>query len=138
MPESLHLSTNDTRSVVFYDGDCGFCNSSVQFILRKRKRDFYFMPLQSEKAKPALASLGRNIDMDTIYYLNDGKLYERSSAALRICRGLRGLYPLLFGFIALPKFLRDPIYNFIAKRRHRVRRGYCVIPDERDRKYFIA
>jgi predicted DCC family thiol-disulfide oxidoreductase YuxK len=75
--------------------------------------------------------------MDTIYFLKNGKLYNRSSAALQICRGLKGGYPLLFGFYILPKFLRDPFYNFIAKRRHKLRAGYCMMPLEEDRKYFL-
>ena len=94
--------------IVFYDGDCGFCNSAVQFILDKKKREFYFLALQSDTAKNLLANHNITINMDTIYMLKDGKLYDRSSAALQICKGLKGGYPLLFGIYIVPKFLRDP------------------------------
>ena len=50
--------------IVFYDGDCGFCNSSVQFILNKRKREFYFLPLQSDQAKKILNANGIEIKKD--------------------------------------------------------------------------
>lgn len=124
--------------IVFYDGDCGFCNSAVQFILARKKREFYFAPLQSDLAESALSAHNITINLDTIYFLKNGKVYNRSSAALQICRGLKGGYPLLFGFYMVPKFLRDPIYNFIAKRRHKLRTGYCLIPLANDRQFFIG
>jgi predicted DCC family thiol-disulfide oxidoreductase YuxK len=123
--------------IVFYDGDCGFCNSSVQFILDKKKKPFYFVALQSQRAKELLGKYGIEIKLDTIYYLNKGKLYTKSSAALQIARRLKGLWPVLFGFYIIPKFLRDPFYNFIAKRRHKLRVGYCMIPKPEDQKYFL-
>lgn len=123
--------------IIFYDGDCGFCNSSVQFILNKKKKPFYFLALQSETAKKILEAKNVVINMDTIYLLKNDKLYNKSSAALQICRGLKGGYPLLFGFYIIPKFLRDPFYNFVAKRRHKLRAGYCMVPLEEDKKYFL-
>jgi predicted DCC family thiol-disulfide oxidoreductase YuxK len=130
---------NDKKydSIVFYDGDCGFCNSTVQFILSKRKRIFYFSPLQSDFAKVHLGQHGIEIEIDTIYYSIKGKIYERSSAALQISKGLKGILPLLYFFYVVPRFLRDWIYNGIAKRRHRLRSGYCVIPTKQNQEFFI-
>ena len=125
------------NSIIFYDGDCGFCNSSVQFILNKKKKAFYFVSLQSDLAKKILSEKDVVIEMDTIYFLKNGKLFDKSSAGLQICRGLKGLYPLLFGFYIIPKFLRDRFYNFIAKRRHKIKAGYCLVPLERDKNYFL-
>lgn len=125
------------NNLIFYDGDCGFCNSSVQFILAKKKTEFYFTPLQSKLAEQELKIRNVKIQLDTIYFLKDGKLYNRSSAALRIARGLKGAYPLLFGLYIIPKFLRDPFYNLIAKYRHKIRAGYCMIPSPDDAKYFL-
>ncbi len=123
--------------VIFYDGNCGFCNSTVQFILQKRKKEFYFVPLQSNLGKELLETYNTTISMDTIYLLKDNKVYDKSSAALKIALGLRGIYPLLYIFYFLPKFLRDPFYNFIAKRRHRIRNNFCLIPRSEDQKYLI-
>lgn len=129
---------NIPENLVFYDGDCGFCNSSVQFILSKKKKPFYFIPLQAERTRDLLNPFEITINLDTIYFLSEGKLYDRSSAALRIAKGLKGLYPLLFAFYIVPKFIRDAIYNFIARRRHKLRAGYCMIPKPEDEKYFIS
>ncbi len=124
-------------NLIFYDGDCGFCNSSVQFILSKKKSTFYFLPLQSIIAQELLEGSKVIINMDTIYLLKKGTLYDRSSAALQITKGLRGGYPLMFAFYLIPKFVRDAAYNFIAKRRHRIRNSYCLIPKEEDEQYFL-
>lgn len=75
--------------------------------------------------------------MDTIYFLKDNHLYQKSGAALQICRGLNWKFKWLFLFYFLPGFLRDPIYNWVAKRRHRLRKGYCVVPATDEKKYFI-
>lgn len=123
--------------LIFYDGDCGFCNSSVQFVLSKRKDEFYFLPLQDERSQKILDTHQVTINLDTIYFLKGNKLYDRSSAALQITKGLKGMYPFLFTFYLVPKFLRDPFYNYIAKRRHRLRSGYCVIPTPEDEQYFL-
>lgn len=125
-------------NLVFYDGECGFCNSSVQFILAKKKCPFYFAALQSVAAQTILENHETVINMDTIYYLKGGKLYNRSSAALQITRGLKGGYPILFGFYIIPKFIRDPFYNFIAARRHKIRNKSCLIPNEKDAQYFLT
>ena len=124
-------------NLIFYDGECGFCNSSVQFILAKKKREFYFAALQSITAKTILENQKTVINMDTIYYLKGDKLYNRSSAALQIAKGLKGGYPLLFAFYIIPKFMRDPFYNFIAARRHKIRNKFCLIPTEKDAQYFL-
>jgi predicted DCC family thiol-disulfide oxidoreductase YuxK len=134
----MRMSQEETpEHLVFYDGDCGFCNSSVQFILEKRKLDFYFIPLQAEKSQKWLGERKVTIALDTIYYIRKGKLYDRSSAALQIARGLKGAYRLLFVFYFVPKFLRDPFYALIAKYRHKLRAGYCVLPKPEDQQFFI-
>lgn len=125
------------NNIVFYDGDCGFCNASVQFILKKRKVNFFFTPLQSDWSKETLTQHNIQIDMATIYFKKDNKVYDRSTAALKICKGLKGGYPILMVFWIVPKFIRDGVYNIIAKRRHRIRAGYCAIPTEEEKQFFI-
>ena len=123
--------------IVFYDGDCGFCNSSVQFILKKRKTRIHFATLQSTFAKELLIRQNTIVQMDTLYFLQDKKLYDRSNAALRICKSLKGGYPLMMTFWIIPRFIRDGVYNFIAKRRHKIRAGHCVIPSAKERELFL-
>jgi len=124
--------------IIFYDGDCGFCNTSVQFVLNRRKAPFYFLPLQSEKAKKLLDHHHITILLNTVYFYKDGKVFEKSEAAIQIARDLKGIYPIFFyiGKI-IPLFIRDGLYNFIAKHRHRIKKGFCAVPSPEERKYFI-
>jgi len=125
--------------IVFYDGDCGFCNTSVQLILKNRKKNFYFIPLQAEFSHKIMAQFNEEIKMNNLYLLENGKLYKKSTAAIRIAKNLRKLYPFLFyvGFI-VPRFIRDWIYDQVAKRRHNIRPGYCVMPLVEEKKFFVS
>lgn len=123
--------------IIFYDGECGFCNSTIQFILNKKKQPFHFAALQSNYALKELEKFNVSVQMDTIYLVKNNKVYARSSAALQISKGLKGLYPLLVFFYIVPRFIRDAVYNAVARRRHKIRNGYCMIPSEEDKKLFV-
>ena len=126
------------KRIIFYDGACGFCNTSIQLILKHRKKEFYFIALQTDVAKRIMALHNETIEMNTLYLIEDGKLYDRSTAAIRIAKNLKRLYPLFYYFgIVVPKSIRDWIYNQIAKRRHSIRPGYCAVPTPEERFYFI-
>src|SRR5690554_7898148 len=82
------------KRIIFYDGDCGFCNTSVQLVLKKRKKDFYFIPLQSSIAEEIMTHFNETIEMNTLYLVENGLLYDRSTAAIKIAKHLSSLYPL--------------------------------------------
>ncbi|MFT5124937.1 MAG: putative DCC family thiol-disulfide oxidoreductase YuxK [Kiritimatiellia bacterium] len=113
------MSEPDDQPVVLFDGVCNLCTRSVQFIIKRDpKKHFRFASLQSDEAKHLLAAHQASSDLSSIQLIEGGRLYDRSSAALRICRHLNGLWPLLFGFIVIPKVLRDMVYNWIARNRY--------------------
>lgn len=125
--------------IIFYDGECGFCNATIQLILKKRKSPFYFVSLQSEVAQKIMSEFDITINFNTVYYFENKRLYKRSTAALHIFKHLKGIYPFLYSIgMCVPRFLRDGIYNFIAKRRNRIKPGYCAVPTEEERKYFLT
>lgn len=128
----------DLERIVFYDGECGFCNRMVGFILKHRKEDFYFIALQSETAQIILSKYNIKINLDTLYLIKNKKLYDRSSAALRVFRGLHSPYPMIYylGWI-FPKVFRDYIYMKISKFRHQIKPQNCLIPKIDERKFFI-
>ena len=107
--------------VVLFDGVCNFCEGSVRFIINRDPEGiFRFTSLQSEQAKEILQSHGRDPDsLSSVVLVEEGTLYTKSSAALRIARRLRFPWPLLWGFIVLPPFLRDLGYDLIARNRYR-------------------
>jgi predicted DCC family thiol-disulfide oxidoreductase YuxK len=124
--------------IVFYDGDCGFCNTAVQFVLNHRKCDIYFAPLQSALAKNKLADRGITIQMNTLYFLENGKLFTKSTGALRIAKYLKGMFPMLYiiGMLC-PRFVRDWVYDQVAKYRHKIRPGACALPSQEEKKLFL-
>lgn len=130
---------NSPKRIVFYDGDCGFCNTSVQFILNKRKKDIYFAALQSELAEQELSKRGESIQMNTLYFLEKGVLYKKSTGALRIAKYLKGILPLLYWIGTLvPRVFRDWVYDLVAKHRHKISPGACAIPSEEEKKLFLS
>lgn len=127
--------------VVLFDGVCNFCDASVQFIIRRDPRaKFRFAALQSEFAQKALTKNQLNTEkFDSIVLLEEGKVYQKSTAALRIARRLNGLWPLLYGFIILPAFFRNVFYDIIARNRYRWfgKKDQCMIPGPEIRMRFI-
>ena len=108
-------------NIVFFDGVCNLCNSSVNFLIdRDPQGRLSFCSLQSQFAIDALQGTDFNAkDLDSIIYLENGNFYHKSDAALRIARHLKGFWPILSLFLFLPKFIRDGAYDIIAKNRYR-------------------
>jgi len=127
------------HALVLFDGVCNLCSSSVQLIIKQDGKDYFrFASLQSDLG--AALKRQHNIATDSIVLVEDGKVYTQSSAALRIARRLKGVYPLLYGFIVLPKFIRDAVYAWIARNRYKWfgKKDACWIPTPDLKKKFIA
>ena len=127
--------------VILFDGICNFCNSAVNFVIKRdRKKQIVFAPLQSDRGKKLLQQYGLPADdMQSFVFIDKGKAYTRSTAALKVCRYLSPLWPLCYGTIIVPKFIRDGIYNWIAKRRYKwfgVQQE-CMIPTPEIKARFL-
>jgi predicted DCC family thiol-disulfide oxidoreductase YuxK len=130
------------RSIILFDGVCNFCNSAVNFTLKRNsKADIVFAPLQSATGQQLLEQyhLPAN-SMESFVFIEKDKAYMRSTAALHVCRHLRGLWPLCYGFIIVPVFIRDGIYNWIAKNRYKWfgKKESCMIPTPEIKARFIS
>jgi predicted DCC family thiol-disulfide oxidoreductase YuxK len=118
---------------ILFDGVCNFCNASINFIIdRDSKNIFLFAALQSEVGQELLQKHHlKTTDFDTIILINDeNKIYQKSDAALEIARNLDGFWKVLYAFKILPSFLRNPIYDLVARNRYRIfgRTDACRIP----------
>ncbi|MFC3562545.1 thiol-disulfide oxidoreductase DCC family protein [Pedobacter jamesrossensis] len=109
------------QPVIFFDGVCNLCNASVQFVIEHDKENYFkFSALQGEYAQEVLPKFNVNLqNLNSTLLLENGKLYTKSSSALRVAKKLNGLWPLLYSFIIVPKFLRDWGYDIIAKNRYK-------------------
>lgn len=128
------------QPVLFYDGVCNFCNSSVNFIIKKEKRPtLTFAALQSDAGDVVKATFGSKPVPDSLILFDNGKVYVKSSAALRITRYLRGGWPLFGIFWIVPPFIRHLVYDFIARNRYKWfgKKDQCMIPSPEIRKRFL-
>jgi predicted DCC family thiol-disulfide oxidoreductase YuxK len=135
------ISNMESPAIILFDGVCNFCNGAVKFVLlRDKKNAIKFAALQSEIGQALLKQHGISADrFDSFVFLEQGRLYTRSSAALRVCKYLRGLWPLLYGFIIVPAFARDAMYDWIAKNRYRWfgKQDKCMVPSPGTRERFL-
>jgi predicted DCC family thiol-disulfide oxidoreductase YuxK len=107
--------------VVLFDGVCSFCNAWVRFVIdRDPRRRFAFVSLQSEYGASLLRDHGyRGDPLATVVLIEDGRVYDRSSAALHIARHLSRPWPVVSLLRIIPRGLRDWLYDLVARRRHR-------------------
>lgn len=137
---SEHESKNrQEHPIVLVDGVCHFCQGVTKWIIKRDpKGRYHFASLQSDVAKRLLEQGRLPVDrMDTFVLIEDGKYYTRSTAALKLAKGLKFPYPLLYGFVIIPRPLRDAVYGVIARNRYRWfgKDETCMLPspDIKDR-----
>lgn len=129
------------QAIILFDGVCNLCDKSVQFILKRDKKAYFrFAALQSDEGQERLKELGKDqSSFSSIVLMENGKVYEKSTAALRIARHLSGAWPLLYGFIIVPRFIRDAVYGWIAKNRYRWfgKKNHCMMPKPEWKERFL-
>lgn len=131
----------NSKRVILFDGVCNLCNASVQqLIKRDSERKLKYASLQSSYGQNLLNEMGwPQTDFDSFIYQRDNQVFKRSTAFLMVMRDLGGLYALLYPFILIPAFLRDPFYNLVAKYRYRIwgKRDECYVPTPELKSLFI-
>ena len=140
--ESVAHPTNigsPLENIVFFDGVCGLCNVSVDFILaRDTHQRFRFAPLQGETARQALPSADRE-RLDTLVLLTASGTYRRSAAVVRILWRLPGVWPILGALLwVIPGPLRDLGYRIVSANRLRWfgQKETCRLPTPEERERF--
>ena len=125
--------------LVFYDGECGFCNHSVAFILKhESSAELKFAALQSPFAQTIFKEHNfPEPDFSSVYFLENGQLLNQSNAALAICRYLKKPYSWLYILKWTPQFLRDAFYKLIAHNRKKLAKDFCFSPSQRQRERFL-
>ncbi len=126
--------TNPERPIVLFDGACNFCNASINFLVRHGAKEvFLLVPFQSAYATELMKKFNlQGNNFQSVILIEDKIIYYKSTAVLRVIRKLRPLIKWFYVFIFVPKFLRDPVYDWIAKHRNRWfgKQNSCVVPNE--------
>ena len=130
------------KELILFDGVCNLCDRSIQFIIKHDKHNsFLFTPLQSELSQNIIEQFDidtQKIDSIILYRKNEGVFYK-STAALKIASKLKFPITILASFIILPKFIRDTVYDYIAKNRYTWfgKKESCMIPTPELKAKFI-
>ncbi len=129
------------NNIILFDGVCNFCDSSVNFIIDKDKKNiFKFAALQSDKGQEILDyfNLPKD-DFDSFVFIENNKVYKKSSAALKIANKLGGLWKVSYPLIIIPSFIRDFFYSLIARNRYRLfgKKDACRIPTPEFKQKFL-
>lgn len=132
---------DQNEKIILFDGVCNLCNNAVIFIIKRDKKNlFRFAALQSEPGMKIVDELGIDTSKtDSIVLVEGNSFCTQSSAALSIARHLSGGYPLLYPFMLLPRFIRDPLYDFIANNRYNWfgKKESCMIPTPKLKTKFL-
>lgn len=130
--------------LVFFDGECGFCDRTVQWLLKHDKAEvLYFAPLQGEQAKQVLPQFNLPEDLDSIVYVRQGtggsEVFIYSAAIGEILRTLPAPWSWMRVAWIVPRFIRDAAYRSFAARRIQWfgTVDACTLPDERQARRLL-
>ncbi|WP_349408619.1 thiol-disulfide oxidoreductase DCC family protein [Pseudalkalibacillus sp. SCS-8] len=129
------------KDILLFDGECNLCNGIVQFVIKRDPEAHYqFAPLQSETGQALMKKHNLPDTLDSFVLIRKNSAYTRSSAALRVCRHLKGAWKVFMVFLIIPKPLRDAIYKYIARNRYKWfgKRDECMIPSPQIQDRFLT
>ena len=129
------------KPVILFDGVCNFCNAIVNFVIRQDKKNvFLFAALQSESGKKLLEKYHINSQpSDSFVVITNGKAYIKSKATLKLYNKLPWYWKWTQIFWVIPNFIRDAVYDLIAKNRYKWfgKKEECMIPSPEVRGRFL-
>lgn len=133
-------SDNSDHPTVFFDGVCGLCNHSVNWLLaRDPEHKLRFAPLQGMTAGKILESEIRN-RLDTLVFVRNGETFIRTAAVSRILMTLGGRWRVLGGLLwVVPSPIRDLGYRIVSRLRYRLfgKHESCRLPTPQERSLFL-
>lgn len=128
------------QPILLIDGDCVLCNNSVNYLLQREKEPkLSFATLKSETGKAIIDYFEIPENVDSMVLVKNYSVHIKSCAALRLTLYMKGLWPILVVFVVIPPFLRNLVYDFIAKRRYTKfgKTHNCALIDEKYRSRFF-
>ena len=128
------------NKIILFDGDCNLCDQSVQFIIKRDTCNIYkFASIQSEAGQKLIKKYKVPEDIDSIILMDETHYFTKSTAVLRICKNLNGVWKTLYWFILIPRPFRDGLYHIIARNRYKWfgKKANCMIPTPEIRSRFL-
>lgn len=133
--------TKNNAPILLFDGYCNLCNNCVKFVLRHEKNTtIQFSSLQSEVGLALLQKHNINPnETDSLVLIVGTNVYIKSTAALRLTTYFKGLYPLLLALLLVPTFIRNAVYDYVARNRYKWfgKQDSCMIPSPEIKNRFL-
>jgi predicted DCC family thiol-disulfide oxidoreductase YuxK len=133
--------TQEDYYIILFDGVCNLCNNAITFVIKRDpKNRFKYAPLQSDSGEQLVNQYDIDTStLDSIILIKNNTAYAKSSAALRIAQSLSGVWPLLSVFLILPAFIRNWVYDYVARNRYKWfgKKDTCMIPTPELRSKFL-
>jgi predicted DCC family thiol-disulfide oxidoreductase YuxK len=130
------------KSIIVFDGVCNLCNASINFILKRDKKDMFLVgALQEEAGMKLLEKFKIPAGYsDSVVLVEKGDIFFKSTAALRIAKNLSGFWPIFYPLIFLPLWLRDSVYDWIGKNRYLWfgKKSTCRLPSPEEKRKFLT
>lgn len=126
-------------SVVLFDGVCNLCNGTVQWLIKRDKKNkLKYSALQGRFAAETITD-GRLKQTDSIVFFHLGRFYVKSTGVLTILKVLGWPWNSLYIFIVVPRFIRDAVYDFVAANRYKWfgKREACLLPTPELKERFL-
>ncbi len=128
-------------NIILFDGVCNLCNNTVSFLIKHDKNNiFKFAASQTNAGENIIRQYSLLNEGKSVIFIKDGIVFYKSDAIIEIAKLING-WPRIFKYACLfPKFLRDGVYNLIAKNRYSLfgKKETCTVPSEEDRKRFLS
>jgi predicted DCC family thiol-disulfide oxidoreductase YuxK len=132
----------NNHGILLFDGVCNLCNGFVNRVIDHDPEAYFQMAaLQSEEARPYLDMFDVDPEeMDSVVLIEDGRVYKKSTAALRVALHLPAPWPMAIAFMAVPRVLRDYVYDIVAENRYNWfgERNACRMPTPEVQRHFLG
>ncbi|MFY7965508.1 MAG: thiol-disulfide oxidoreductase DCC family protein [Chitinophagaceae bacterium] len=131
-----------TNNILLFDGVCNLCNKLVLFVIKRDKNNkIKFASLQSEAGRKIL--LSNNFctnNLSSFVFIKQNRVLIKSTAALNLSKEIGGIWQLLYVFIIVPKFIRDLVYDIVAKNRYSWfgKQNECMVPTKELMNKFLV
>lgn len=135
------MKNHTEQAVILFDGVCNLCNGAIKVVIQQDKRKaFKFASLQSAAAQQLLQQYGDFKKFDSFILLENGKLFQKSAAALKVLKHLPWYWQWMQVIWIVPKRLRDAVYDFIATNRYKWfgKKDQCMMPTPEIRSRFLG
>ena len=120
-------------NIVLFDGVCNLCNSTILFLIKHdTNHNLHFAATQTESGKNLMRQYNILDEEKSVFFIKDGIVFSKSNAVIEIAKQITG-WPHVFKFgLLFPAFIRDGIYNLIAKNRYALMgtRDSCSVPSK--------